>query len=358
MALFFASIALGIVPMGIYAFVVWRLDRFEKEPLPLVLAAFLWGGIPSIVFAVIAQAMLGAGMTVHLDEEVTLMSELYDASFIAPLTEEIVKGFGVWLIMRIFRREVDSVLDGLIYGSLVGFGFAAVENVFYFWSMDDAAGLLLLFFLRAFIFGMMHALYTGLTGVGLALGIFSGSKLMRVIWPGLGLGLAIGCHGLHNYFAVVGGEHLILAVLGIGIGLIWFAVMIAVCLWHENRWIRIQLADEVNAGVLYAGQALDAANFWKRWTLGMFSDGLALGWKRRPLLHQATELAFAKQRREKQGSSAESEARIAGLRVEVAQLSAADPLALSGMSQVGRALPPPLPPRRKMPPPLPPRARS
>ena len=150
MELFFASIALGIVPMGIYAFVVWRLDRFENEPLPLAIAAVLWGGIPSIVFAVIAQAVLGLNFSGNLDGDVSLTSELYDASFVAPLTEEIVKGFGVWLIMRIFRREIDSVLDGLIYGSLVGFGFAAVENVFYFWSMDDAAGLLLLFFLRAF----------------------------------------------------------------------------------------------------------------------------------------------------------------------------------------------------------------
>jgi RsiW-degrading membrane proteinase PrsW (M82 family) len=358
MELFFASIALGIVPMGIYAFVVWRLDRFENEPLPLAIAAFLWGGIPSIVFAVIAQAILGLDFSGNLDGDVSLTSEFYDASFIAPLTEEIVKGFGVWLIMRIFRREIDSVLDGLIYGSLVGFGFAAVENVFYFWSMDDAAGLLLLFFLRAFVFGMMHALYTGLTGVGLALGIFSGSKVMRVAWPALGLLLAMFCHGLHNYFALVGGEHLILAVLGIGVGLIWFGVMIAVCLFHENRWIRIHLADEVSAGVLRAGQALDAANFWKRWTLGIFAEGLAVGLQRRLLLHQATELAFAKQRLAKRGPCAVNDARIAELRSDVARLSANDPLALSGAIPAGRVLPPPLPPRRKMPPPLPPRAQS
>ena len=52
MTLFLASIVLGIVPMVIYALIVWRLDRWEKEPFPLMLAAFCWGAIPSVIFAI------------------------------------------------------------------------------------------------------------------------------------------------------------------------------------------------------------------------------------------------------------------------------------------------------------------
>jgi hypothetical protein len=36
---------------------------------------------------------------------------------------------------------IDLVPDGRVYGSVVGFGFAAVENVFYFWSQPDAGSL-------------------------------------------------------------------------------------------------------------------------------------------------------------------------------------------------------------------------
>jgi RsiW-degrading membrane proteinase PrsW (M82 family) len=165
MTLFLASVVLGIVPMVVYALVVWRLDRWEKEPFPLLVAAFCWGAVPSILFALLAQLVFGS--SAPEGGEVSLLGELYDASFLAPLTEELVKAFGVFLIFRIFHREVDSVLDGLIYGSMVGFGFSAVENVFYFAGQADAGSLILLFFLRAFIFGMLHALFTGLFGVGL-----------------------------------------------------------------------------------------------------------------------------------------------------------------------------------------------
>ena len=39
--------------MILYALLIWRIDRWEKEPLPLVIAAFAWGGIPSVVLALI-----------------------------------------------------------------------------------------------------------------------------------------------------------------------------------------------------------------------------------------------------------------------------------------------------------------
>jgi len=85
MDLFLASVFLGIVPMVIYALIIWRIDRWEKEPFPLMLAAFLWGAVPSILFALIAQVMLGV-TSIESGGEVSLMSELYEASFLAPLT--------------------------------------------------------------------------------------------------------------------------------------------------------------------------------------------------------------------------------------------------------------------------------
>ena len=351
MALFFASVVLGIIPMAIYALIVWRIDRWEKEPFPLMFAAFLWGAVPAIIFALIAQVCLGiepAG-----DGEISLMTELYEASLIAPVTEEIFKGLGVLLIFILFRREIDSVLDGLIYGSMVGFGFSAIENILYFSDQPDPASLIFLFFLRAFIFGMLHALFTGLTGVGFALGRFSPNPLMKLLWPLVGLALAISSHSLHNYFATLGGEHLLYAILGITVGMTWFIITVVICLSHENRWIRIHLSEEVERGVLFAEQALDAASFWKRSSLSGFSRGFGVVFNRKRLLHEATELAYRKQQWLRQGTSPERESQISLLRERVRALSRLDPLVLSGVITPGRRLPPPLPPTRKMPPPLP-----
>ena len=244
MALFLASVVLGIVPMVVYALIVWRIDRWEKEPFHLLLAAFLWGAVPSIIFALISQLALGA-TPAGPEGELSLMSELYEASVLAPLTEELIKGFGLFLIFKFFGKEIYSVLDGLIYGSMVGFGFSAVENVLYFSGQPDLGSLIVLFFLRAFIFGMLHALFTGLTGVGFALGKFSSRLSMKFLCPMLGLGAAMMTHALHNYFATLGGEHLLFAIAGVTCGLLGFAATVTLCLTHESRWIRIHLSGEV-----------------------------------------------------------------------------------------------------------------
>lgn len=353
MGLFLASVILGIVPMAVYALVVWRLDRWEKEPFPLLLAAFLWGALPSVLFALIAQFLLGAVPEGEGSPEVSLMSELYGASIVAPFTEELVKGCGVLLIFLFFRHEIDSVLDGLIYGSMVGFGFSAVENILYFAGQPDAGSLVFLFVMRAFIFGMLHALFTGLFGVGLALGYFSRSPAGRWLWPVAGLVLAMATHSLHNYFATLGGAHLLYAIAGVSCGMIWFAVTAAVCLYHENRWIRLHLSEEVDRGVLFAEQALDAANFWKRSRLSGLQSGFANAWRRHALLHEATRLAYLKQKAARLGNSSGTADGIEAVREKVRLLSREDPLAAAGIFQSGRRLPPPLPPVRRAPPPLP-----
>jgi len=352
MTLFLASIFLGIVPMVIYALIIWRIDRWEKEPFPLMLAAFLWGSVPAVIFALIAQVILSIPLVVMGGDQ-SLWGELYEASLVAPVTEEIIKGIGLALIFYKFRREIDSILDGLIYGSMIGFGFSAVEDVLYFASMPDAASLAGLFFLRTILFGMLHAFFTGLFGVGLAMGKFSKHTVMKWLWPLLGLAAAIGTHALHNTFATLGEEYVLLAILGYGIGLVWFGLTIAVCLYHENRWIRIHLSEEVERGVLYAEQAIDTAHFWTRSSLSILTHGFAGVMPRRRLLHQATELAYEKQRQLRFGSTPGGDKRLSTLREEVRALSRKDPMVISGKIQPGRRLPPPLPPTRRQPPPLP-----
>lgn len=343
MSLFLASVLFGIVPMAIYAAIVCWIDRWEREPIPLLIAAFGWGSIPSVVFAVVAQVVLGMP---NGAEEVSLSAELFQASIVAPFTEEIVKGFGLLLIFLIFRNEIDSVLDGLIYGSMIGFGFAAVENVLYFAGETHVGGLLGLVFLRAVIFGMLHALFTGLTGVGFALGKFSTRPAMKILWPLLGLALAIFTHALHNYFATIGGDHIFAAVIGISVGMLWFIFTIVFCLVRENQWIRLQLADEVTRGILSEEQAHDTAHFWKRSGLNLFSSPRSVSRKRRQLLHLATKLSYRKQQQDHFEFSDQREREIESLRNKVRKLSREDPL----FAEREKRMPPPLP---SLPPPLP-----
>src|SRR5918994_1524071 len=132
--------------------VVYLLDAYEREPLSLVGGALLWG-------AVVAR-LLGPDIAAR-----------WTAALTAPLVEETLKALGVVLIYLIARSEINGVVDGFVYGAMVGLGFAVVENVFYFVGQfgGQPAGVVAGFFVRVLASGLYgHVLYTGLTGMGIA----------------------------------------------------------------------------------------------------------------------------------------------------------------------------------------------
>ncbi|HXF68557.1 MAG TPA: PrsW family glutamic-type intramembrane protease, partial [Thermoflexus sp.] len=129
---------LAFGPMVLYALFAWWFDRFEKEPLWLAAVAFLWGSIPTVLLALCAQLptmlLLSAGLGQGAASAISTI-------IVAPVTEELFKGLLVLLLFLFYRREIDSLYDGFLYGSLVGFGFAATENVVYFVGAASQGGL-------------------------------------------------------------------------------------------------------------------------------------------------------------------------------------------------------------------------
>lgn len=318
------SIVFGIVPMLIYAGILWWLDRWEKEPLPLLGAVFLWGFVPSACFALLTQLILDIPVQY-------LFTELYynptgatlvGASLIAPLTEEFIKGFAVLFVFLLFRREFDSLLDGIIYGSLVGFGFAAIENILYFVSAGSGQ-LGCLIFMRAFLFGLNHALFTSLTGIGFALARYRRSWALKIALPLLGLIAAMVAHGLHNLLVSVSPLGFPFAVLADWMGAVGVLLVAIVSLIHEARWIKKYLADEVRRGTLSAAQAATASSFSGRilasW--GAVGGGLGRWHKNRKFYKECAELAYKKHQFEKMGEEGRNSQIIAKLRREVAELS-------------------------------------
>lgn len=233
---------LAFAPMLFYAWIFWWFDRYEKEPLSLLVAAFIWGAVPSIVLALIMQLLLDAPIVAISPNELTY--NLLGASVAAPLTEEGVKAMALIILLVFLRREIDSPMDGLIYGGLVGLGFAAVENVFYFlgaYTSEGVTGVVLLAVLRAGIFGLNHAMYTAFTGLGVALSLEVRNKLL---WPVLvfgGFTLAVIAHALHNAFATltaeVGWVSFILAILADWGGIFILLVIAIVSYFLERKRI-------------------------------------------------------------------------------------------------------------------------
>src|SRR5439155_1472951 len=124
------ALAVGLFALYAVPFVLVArsLDYFEREPPPLVLAAFGWGGLVATATAVRADA------AAH-----DLLAKLVSARFAStwgpaltgPTIEEPVKVLGVAVIVLIAGRQINSVVDGFVYGAFVGLGFQVVENVMY-----------------------------------------------------------------------------------------------------------------------------------------------------------------------------------------------------------------------------------
>ena len=159
------SWGLVIVYAAPVAVLVYLLDLYEREPIPLLIAAFVWGAVAATTLSAIGNAGWGVVVARIGGPE---FAARWTAALTAPFVEEILKGLGVVLIVLIARDEVDDVMDGFVYGALCGLGFAVVEDVFYFVAVfgGDVGGVLEGFFVRVIASGLYsHVLYTGLVGM-------------------------------------------------------------------------------------------------------------------------------------------------------------------------------------------------
>ncbi len=198
----------ALIPTLFYVLFVWWLDRYEKEPAWLLALAFLWGAVPAALLSVILEILFDLPLTI-LGEE-SLAANLISVAIGAPLIEESCKGVALLGLLLLFRREFDDVLDGIIFGAMIGFGFAFTENsLAYFLPILSEEGIgagLLNILMRAVVFGLNHAFWTGITGAALGYARVSRTWGWRLLVPLGGWGLAMSLHGIHNAGATLA-EH-------------------------------------------------------------------------------------------------------------------------------------------------------
>lgn len=288
------SLAAAMIPTAIYVLMLYWVDRYEREPLWLVSVAFLWGAVPAIVVSIIGEFLLGWQW---IDAPDSITTTIVEGAIIAPIVEEIAKAVALVLIFLVMRHEFDGVLDGVVYGALIGFGFAMTENFFYFIGAYDDGGyeqLTMVIFLRSVLFGLNHAFYTGLTGIGLGLARIAHSRFVAISWALLGFTAALIAHSLHNLGASlaafnIAGLGLSLIVAAAGILLVLVAIVLS---WnHERRCLRLELAEEV--GILLS--ASEYEEITHRWRNPLRKPSRAAR-ERGQRMHDLVELALKKNR--------------------------------------------------------------
>ena len=161
--------ALLAVPFWLF---VAELDFLEREPIVLRVVAFAWGGLVATAVSIPGGAAL-EDITAKLGSP--HLAADWGAALAGPTVEEIAKTLGVVAIVLIARAQVNSVLDGVVYGALVGLGFQIVEDVVFALGAVALAGqgdqvqpVVATFLLRGFLSGMWsHTLFGALAGAGI-----------------------------------------------------------------------------------------------------------------------------------------------------------------------------------------------
>jgi RsiW-degrading membrane proteinase PrsW (M82 family) len=319
----------ALIPTGLYVLFVWWLDRYEKEPFWLLAFAFLWGAIPATTLSALLEYITDSAIQ-NLGGQ-GLAGTLVSAGIGAPVIEESAKGLALLLLVLLFPREVDDELDGIVYGALIGFGFAFSENsIAYFYPILQQQGIevgLLNILLRSVVFGFNHALWTAIVGAAVAYAHMTPGRARRVLVPLGGWLLAVSLHAVHNAAATLADRTFFLT-LGISAVVGWSGVFLLLgvvvhSLQRESRWLERGLFDEVRSGALsveeYAILRSASRRLWVR--AGALSRGGPPAYRAVGRYFQcATELAFRKCRQASPRAEKEAMAEIEQLRRRLGSL--------------------------------------
>ncbi|MEO8970206.1 MAG: PrsW family glutamic-type intramembrane protease [Ktedonobacteraceae bacterium] len=193
-----AAIVIPVIPaLGINLLVNF-MDRFEREPWFLRLAAFLWGAIIAIPIAFFVERKLDTTLLNLLGPNASDVLRSVFQGLNAGITEETIKGAGLLLLFFILRDEFDNVTDGIVYGALIGAGFAMVENFRYF-ANDFQQFPVFLIVYRIVLGWLGHSTFTVCFGAALGYIRHTRVRWRQMVIPLLGFLLAVGLHSFFDF---------------------------------------------------------------------------------------------------------------------------------------------------------------
>ena len=287
------------LPVPIYVMLLLWIDRYESEPLWMLLTAFLWGALVAVFIAIILNTINGE--IVKAATNSARIGENFGAVISAPIVEESAKAFILLVLFFWKRDEFDGVVDGIVYAGMVGLGFAMTENVLYYGRAVQGGSLPLIFVLRGMAAPFSHPLFTSMTGIGLGWSRQSNNGFVKIVMPVLGFMLAILLHATWNGTATYGGAAGFFAAyfLIMGPAFIITLMVIFFSLRREGRVVRQFLYSDYQRGFFDPVEYEKLSSIrgrmgmsWKAMTTRGFS-----GWRARMRCNQlASELAFHRSR--------------------------------------------------------------
>jgi len=291
------GMVLAVIPLAGVLLAVHLIDRWEPEPRGLVIAAVAWGAVAAVALALLVDLALSPAMVV-VDPA---LGDAFSSVVQAPLVEEVAKGLGVLLIFVFGRRAFDGPIDGVVYGALVGAGFAFTENILYFATSLIEGGVTevtFTFVLRGILSPFAHVMFTAVTGYALGRAARRGATTAGALAPWLVgmLGAAV-LHAVWNGSAAFADFFALYVTLQVPLFL-GFVAGVILLRREEARLTRARLGEYAAAGWFSAAEVEMLATprgrrhavSWARSLPGDRSDLM------RGFISEATALAAARQR--------------------------------------------------------------
>lgn len=185
-----AALLASLAPIFIILFYIYFRDKYDKEPLGLLVKALLMGMVIVLPVIFVEGFLMG-----QMPEAGKVAGAAYHAFVVAGLTEELFKFLALYIL--VWRSpSFNEQFDGIVYAVFVSLGFAGVENVLY--VIDG---------------GMQTALTRAITAVpahaifGIAMGYYLGIarmyKELRSAYLGRALLVPVLLHGIYDFILMV-----------------------------------------------------------------------------------------------------------------------------------------------------------
>lgn len=273
----------AVIPMLGYLFMIWRFDRYDREPVLLILINYFWGAVGAIILTLLFGTILDLFISILFSEKNLL--EFLKASVSAPIIEEITKGFFLFLMVQ--NKKFDNITDGVVYGGAIGLGFGMTENFLYFIANSSSVGTwIFVVIVRTLFSAVMHCVATATLGAFLGYAKFKRS-IWKVLFAAAGLIIAVIIHSAWNSFISFESTAWI-GFIFMTISITIFIIVFNLSISSEKKIIFSELYEESQNGLIPV-EHLSILNSTKRNRFGWIDEAI-----RKQYISSAIGLAFRK----------------------------------------------------------------
>ena len=188
---------LALAPVFVIAIYVYLRDKYEKEPIGLLIKTLLVGCLVPVPVIFVETYLSNIMPTLAGG-----WKAFYHAFVVAGITEEFFKYLALFLLIW-GNRNFNEKFDGIVYAVFISLGFAAIENVMYVMHHGATTG-----YVRALVSVPGHALFGVTMGFYFGLAKFYPKQRLFLLFKALLYPIIL--HGIFDFILMLGDYRLML----------------------------------------------------------------------------------------------------------------------------------------------------